>query len=74
MGYAVGKSAGNAVARNRIRRRLRAAVARAVEPEWVDGTYVVAAGPEAADMPFADLEAVLGVAFKELHERALAAR
>jgi ribonuclease P protein component len=49
--YAVGGT-GNAVARNRLRRRLRAAVAR-VETQLRDGgAYLVSARREALTMPF----------------------
>ncbi|HAM01006.1 MAG TPA: ribonuclease P protein component, partial [Acidimicrobiaceae bacterium] len=43
--YAVGRRAGTAVTRNRLRRRLRAAVGHA--PRLAPGAYLVAAGPEA---------------------------
>lgn len=54
--YAVSRSAGSAVRRNRIRRRLRAAIheleaAGALPP----GAYLVGAGPEALTMPFTEL-------------------
>jgi len=52
--YAVGRRAGKAVDRNRIRRRLRAAVAAA--PGVAPGAYLVAAGPEAADVGFEALK------------------
>ena len=54
--YAVGKRVGGAVVRNQLRRRLRAVVAEAsasLEP----GAYLVAAGPEAAGLPYEDLKA-----------------
>ncbi len=54
--YAVGKRAGGAVVRNRLRRRLRASVAEATR-SLVPGAYLVAAGPEAADLPYEDLKA-----------------
>ena len=50
--YAVGRRAGGAVVRNRARRRLRAAVARA---ELVPGSYLVSAGAAAATVPFDQL-------------------
>lgn len=52
--YAVPKSAGNAVRRNRIRRRLRAAVGRseALEP---GGAYLFSAAAPAATIPFETL-------------------
>jgi ribonuclease P protein component len=54
--YAVGKRVGGAVIRNRLRRRLRAVVAEA-SGSLVPGAYLVAAGPEAADLPYEDLKA-----------------
>ena len=51
--YAVGRRVGNAVTRNQVRRRLRAAVAEAsgLRP----GAYLVAAGPEAARATYDEL-------------------
>ena len=46
---------GGAVARNRARRRLRAAVARTAD-DLVPGAYLFGAGPEAVSMPFDALE------------------
>jgi ribonuclease P protein component len=53
--YAVGRRVGGAVVRNRLRRRLRAAVAGAgsIPP----GAYLVSAGREAVDLPYEDLKA-----------------
>ena len=51
--YAVGRRVGNAVTRNRVRRRLRAAVGQAAELR--PGAYLVAAGPEAARSSFEEL-------------------
>jgi ribonuclease P protein component len=54
VGYAIGKKAGNAVERNRIRRRLRAAVAQATMP-LTCGFYVISADPSAVRAPFGEL-------------------
>jgi ribonuclease P protein component len=54
--YAVGKRVGNAVVRNQLRRRLRAVVAEA-SGSLAPGAYLVAAGPEAAGLPYEDLKA-----------------
>jgi ribonuclease P protein component len=52
------------VARNRVRRRLRAAV-RACAAQLAPGaTYLVSAGPEAVTMPFTELVETLGGLFE----------
>lgn len=56
--YAIGRRHGNAVARNRLRRRLRAAVAAAARNALLaPGAYLVGARPGAGDLAFSDLEA-----------------
>lgn len=56
--YAVGRSAGTAVARNRIRRRLRAVVAELVrDGELAQGSYLVSADRDALTCDFATLRA-----------------
>jgi ribonuclease P protein component len=53
--YGVGRTVGGAVDRNRVRRRLRAAVAEC-EADLVPGAaYLVSAGREVLTMPFAQL-------------------
>ena len=52
--YAVGKRHGGAVERNRLRRRLRAAV-RASGRELTVGAYLVRAAPAAAELDFEEL-------------------
>lgn len=54
--YAVGKRVGGAVVRNRVRRRLRAAVARHRSELQPGAAYLVAAGPAAATASFAELD------------------
>jgi ribonuclease P protein component len=49
---------GNAVTRNRARRRLRAAV-RHLAPELPSGAYLIGATPTATTVPFAELEQAL---------------
>jgi ribonuclease P protein component len=54
----VGRADGAAVRRNRIRRRLRAAVRRVeARGDLPAGAYLLAAGPEVLTMPFPELEA-----------------
>jgi len=62
--YGVGRTVGAAVARNRGRRRLRAAVA-ANETRLLPGTaYLVSAGPEALTMSFDTLVDTLAALFE----------
>lgn len=69
IGYTCSKKVGNAVARNRAKRRLRE-IARAVLP--VDGRpgwdYVLVGRPGAtAELPFAQLKSDLSAALRKLH-------
>jgi ribonuclease P protein component len=54
--YAVGRGVGGAVVRNRLRRRLRAVV---TELGLRPGAYLVGAAPEAVDVPFGVLRAMV---------------
>jgi ribonuclease P protein component len=63
--YAV-TGAGNAVVRNRLRRRLRAGVARTEAQLAVGGAYLVSARREALTMPFDDLVEHLTALFGSL--------
>jgi ribonuclease P protein component len=65
--YAVGRHAGGAVVRNRLRRRLRAAVA-AVASTLPPGAYVVSAGRGAVELPFEDLKADVTAAMTSASE------
>lgn len=58
VGFAVPRSVGGAVVRNRVRRRLRAAVGPLL-PGLAGLDLVVAVAPAAAAMPFAELDATL---------------
>ena len=60
--YAVGRPVGNAVVRNRVRRRMRAAMREhqtLLQPGW---GYLVCVGAAAATMPYGELSASLRVA------------
>ncbi|MGI9119930.1 MAG: ribonuclease P protein component [Acidimicrobiales bacterium] len=52
--YAIGRPVGPAVVRNRLRRRLRAAVADLAQ-DMAPGTYLIAASPRAAQASFTEL-------------------
>lgn len=63
--YAVGRSAGGAVDRNRLRRRLRAVVA-GLAPELAPGAYLLAAGPEAAALDPEEMTTTVSTALAAL--------
>ena len=66
--YAVGRGVGGAVARNRVRRRLRAAT-RSHASELVPGrAYLVGATAAAATAPYAELSTALHDALRALRE------
>ena len=58
MAYAIGRTVGGAVVRNRVRRRLRAAVAE-IGPQLRPGAYLFGARPEAATVPYRELKAAV---------------
>jgi ribonuclease P protein component len=70
-GFTITKKIGNAVTRNRIRRRLKAAFA-ATAPEYARPTcdYVIVARHAALDRPFAALLEDVARAFTALHDNA----
>jgi ribonuclease P protein component len=60
--YAVGRRVGGAVVRNRVRRRLRAAVHEHEHLLEPGATYLVSAGPQAVALSYATLVAQLAAA------------
>jgi ribonuclease P protein component len=61
--FVVGKAAGGAVTRNRIKRRLRAGLRELQATVGLPaGTYLVGAGAEVASMPWSELVSTLGEA------------
>lgn len=66
-GFTVTKQLGGAVIRNRIRRRLRAAISAAGVPRARSGVdYVVIARPAAETMPFVELIALVEAAMAKV--------
>ena len=62
--YAVGRSTGSAVVRNRVRRRLRAAV-QELGAQLVPGSYLFGADKSVVTMPFPALTASVAEAVRE---------
>jgi ribonuclease P protein component len=60
VGFAVSRHVGNAVTRNRVRRRLRAALEAEGAVVREDSAYLVGATPAASGASFAELRAALG--------------
>lgn len=67
--FAIGRAVGPAVVRNRVRRRLRAALA---ELAPLPGTYLVGTTPAAAERPYAELRADLDAALAAVDARSAA--
>jgi len=67
LAVATAHSSGNAVIRNRVRRRLRAAVA-AHRDELVGGAYLFGGGREAATVSFASLRDAVGGLIRSVRE------
>lgn len=63
--YAVGRSVGPAVVRNKVRRRLRALVA-SVAADLAPGSYLIAASPRAAGSSYGELRSSLCTALRAL--------
>lgn len=71
VGYTCSKKVGNAVARNRAKRRLREAARQVLSREGRDGIDYVLIGrrDETATLPFTQLVADLQTAVQRLHAR-----
>jgi ribonuclease P protein component len=65
--FAVGKTVGNAVLRNRLRRRLRALLANDVRPP--PGLYLIGARPGAAQRTFDELATMLSTIFSRIERQ-----
>jgi ribonuclease P protein component len=66
--YAIGKRTGSAVVRNRIRRRLRAAVALHEAELTAGWAYLLAADRRAMTAPFAELAEHVGRVLRKARE------
>jgi ribonuclease P protein component len=62
--YGLGRTVGSAAARNRARRRLRAAVAANEATLLPGAAYLISAGPEVLTMPFGTLVDTLAALFE----------
>jgi ribonuclease P protein component len=65
VGYAIGRPVGNAVQRNRLRRRLRAVVAE-LAGDLSSGAYLIGVKPEATAMSFNELQVTARRAFGQV--------
>lgn len=74
VGFVVSKAVGNAVARNRVKRRLRALVAERLDALPASTSLVVRAQAAAADADYQRLGADLDGALRTARRRAEAAR
>jgi ribonuclease P protein component len=66
-GFTVSKKVGKAVVRNRVRRRLKAAVRELLSSARAGFDYVIVARPVAAERAYADLKADLAEALARIH-------
>jgi len=66
--YAINRQVGNAVIRNRLRRRLRSVLAEHA-PALPAGVYLVRAGPEAPQLTFDELKVAMRQALEQATRR-----
>jgi ribonuclease P protein component len=71
VGFAISRATGSAVARNRLRRRLRAVLRTCDVPP---GLVLIGAQPHACEQTFADLEASVRQLTAMMHARSQPAR
>ena len=64
VGYAIGRRVGNAVVRNRLRRRLRAIVSEQA-PDLPAGAYMVVSGPEGPRLRYEELKVAMSQAVEK---------
>jgi ribonuclease P protein component len=67
--YAVGRRVGSAVARNRVRRRLRASVAQRADELVPGAAYLFEAEPAVLNLAFADLADTVAWLIRRTRER-----
>jgi ribonuclease P protein component len=63
--YAIGRGVGSAVARNRVRRRLRAIVSE-LDPPLPHGAYLIGVAPAAAGLSYGELRTTVSTAVSAL--------
>lgn len=69
--FAVGRKVGSAVVRNRVRRRLRAAMVDAARDQRLrPGAYLVSAGPDIVPMSFEEVQRSVFTALQRLEPAA----
>lgn len=70
MGYAIGRPIGNAVVRNRLRRRLRA-IMRTRQNDLSPGWYLIGVSASARHFGFAQLESSVSRLIRAIHSHSV---